>query len=76
MEPEDILGKLERALEDERVAIRGLNGPQVEACAARKTALVGELMQIDARRRAPLAKRLKALVDQLRLNASSATSCA
>ena len=35
MEPEDILGKLERALEDERVAIRGLNGPQVEACGPR-----------------------------------------
>jgi hypothetical protein len=68
LDPESVLGKLEQLLEEERLAIRRLDGARVEACADEKVALFGHIMALDAKRRSTLAPRLKALVAQLRRN--------
>ena len=68
MDADLILAKLEQTLEDERVAIRSLDGKRVEACAAEKMALVGRLMALDVGQRKRVSGRLKSVVGRLRHN--------
>jgi flagellar biosynthesis/type III secretory pathway chaperone len=68
MDADFILAKLEQTLEDERVAIRRLDGKRVEACAAEKTSLVAELMALDAGQRKRLSPRFKSIVGRIRHN--------
>jgi hypothetical protein len=68
MDADFILANLDRLLDEERIAIRALDGARVEACAAEKSALVSGLIAIDPKQRARLAPRLKALAVQLRRN--------
>jgi hypothetical protein len=68
LDPELVITKLEQLLDEERLAIRRLDGARVEACASEKVALFGHLMTLDAKGRSILAPRLKALVAQLRRN--------
>lgn len=68
MDADAILAKLDQLLEDERVAIRSLDGRRVEALAAEKAVLANKLLGLDARQRSRLAPRIKAVAGKLRQN--------
>ncbi len=68
MDAESTLEKLERLLEEERGAIRRLDGVRVESCATEKAFLFGQLMSLDNQKRTAFAPRLLAVVEQLRRN--------
>jgi len=68
MDADSILAKLDQVLEDERAAIRSLDGARVQACAVEKASLVSGLTKLDPKERAKIAPRLKALAGKLRHN--------
>jgi hypothetical protein len=68
MDADSILAKLDHVLEEERAAIRSLDGARVETCAAEKVALVTGLTKLDPKQRARVAPRLKVLAGKLRHN--------
>ncbi len=67
--PESIFDRFELLLEEERVALRGLDGHRVGAIADEKTALIDQLQQVGVAARTDLSPRLRNLSAGLRRNA-------
>jgi flagellar biosynthesis/type III secretory pathway chaperone len=68
MDAGSILDRLEQLLEEERCAVRKLDGARVQAVAEEKLALVQRLSAIDRRERAAVAPKIRVLVAKLRRN--------
>jgi hypothetical protein len=68
MDPNAILDRLDAVLENERSAIRRLDGSGVDAAAAEKASLVDRLMALTPELRKALTPRLASFVEQLRRN--------
>ena len=68
MDPRSILDRLTAVLEEERAAIRRLDGAGVEAAAAEKATLAQRLAALSPGQRTQLAPSLRALAEQLRNN--------
>ncbi len=68
MDARTILDRLDQLLEEERAAVRSLDGARVRAAAEEKLALVRALAAVDQAERAKLAQRMKDVVAQLRRN--------
>ena len=68
MQADAILDRLEQVLEEEREAIRRLDGPKVEALAKEKEEGVGALAGLDVSERRKVVQRLQALKGDLRRN--------
>ncbi len=67
--PESIFDRFELLLEEERVALRGLDGNRVGAIADEKSALIEQLQQVGLAGRSELSPRLRDLSAGLRRNA-------
>jgi hypothetical protein len=68
MTPRDTLKRFDEVLEEEREAIRRLDGARVEATSQGKYALALELEKLDATERAQIAPELRALRGQILRN--------
>jgi flagellar biosynthesis/type III secretory pathway chaperone len=68
MDPHSILERLNAVLQDERLAIRRLDGAGVQTAAAEKASLVQRLTALSPELRTLVAPQLRGLVDQLRRN--------
>lgn len=67
--PESIFDRFEVILEEERAALRSLDGTRVDAIADEKTALLQDLQSHGLIGRADMAPRLRRLSSSLRRNA-------
>lgn len=68
MDTQAILDRMEQLLEEERMAIRTLEGPRVQAIACEKLALMTSLDGSGEARRKEHASRVKEIVRRLRHN--------
>jgi hypothetical protein len=68
MSPRDTLKRFDEVLEEEREAIRRLDGERVEATSTRKYALALELEKLDGAERARIAPELRTLRAQILRN--------
>jgi flagellar biosynthesis/type III secretory pathway chaperone len=68
MDATSILDRLEELLEEERGAVRRLDGARAQAAAEEKLALVQRLAAVDKAERAAMAPRIRRVVAELRRN--------
>lgn len=67
--PESIFDRFERLLDEERVALRGLDGSRVSALADEKSALIEQLRVVGSNAHPDMGPRLRELTAGLRRNA-------